>query len=93
MNNKQNFLNHLQVSFRDYFTTMEKTSLEKVQTKSYIDGLMVAGRILGISFDELQQLLAQEQSNINDHVTKSAQAELNNAEDLDIPTFIRNQKN
>jgi hypothetical protein len=71
---------------------MEETPLNKVQTKSYIDGLMVAGRIFGISFDELQQLLAQEQSNINDHVTKSAQAERNNAEDLDIPTFIRKHK-
>ena len=51
---------------------------------------MTAGRIFGISLDELQQILNQEQSRQNEQVTESAQAELHNKENFDVPTYIRN---
>jgi hypothetical protein len=90
MNNKQDFLDHLQTSFRDYFTTDKNAPLEKAKTKSYINGLMAAGRIFGISFDELQQIITTEQTRVNSNVTELVKAEPEDTDDLEIPTFIRN---
>lgn len=47
------------------------------------------GRIFGISFNELQQILIQEQSLITPQKTE---LETPKQKRLDIPTFIRNQQ-
>ncbi|GHA18912.1 hypothetical protein [Oceanisphaera arctica] len=87
MNNKQNFIAHLQTSFRDYFTVVKQSPIERAQAKSYINGLMVAGKIFGISSDELQQILSQEQSFRSTPVT---QDDRYNSEIINIPAYIRN---
>lgn len=90
MNHKQDFLNHLQKSFREYFATIKTTGLSENKTKDYINGLMEAGRIFGISFDELQQILTQEQNRFKLHESElKEESKNNNQKDLNIPAFIR----
>lgn len=87
MDNKQDFLNHLKTSFREYFAMENHSPIERAQAKSYINGLMVAGRIFGISFDELQQVMSQEQSQ---GPTSSVKNDWGNIDPLEIPTIFRN---
>ena len=88
-NAKKEFLDHLQTSFRNYFTPVTNTPIDQAKAKSYINGLMAAGRIFGISFDELQQILIQEQNLRTPNKTK---LEIPKQELLDIPAFIRNHQ-
>jgi hypothetical protein len=88
MDHKQEFLAHLQDSFREYFTKEKQTPTERAQAKSYINGLMVAGRMFGIGFDELQQIMTQEQSRSS---TNSMPVDWDNKAILDIPTYIRDK--
>jgi hypothetical protein len=86
MDNKQLYLTHLQSTFKKYFTNKNNTT-EQAEAKSYINGLMEAGRILGISFDELQEVLIKEQNGV---APKPLKIIMNKEDYLDIPTFIRN---
>ncbi len=87
MDNKQEFIAHLQASFREYFTKEQQTPTERAQAKSYINGLMVAGRMFGISFEELQQIMTREQSR---SVTNTMKNDWGNIDPLEIPTIFRN---
>ncbi|NLJ93654.1 MAG: hypothetical protein GX324_11445, partial [Aeromonadales bacterium] len=50
MDNKQEYLDYLQATFRDYFASVDQKSLiERAQAKSFINGLMVAGKIFSIT--------------------------------------------
>lgn len=86
MNNKQEFLDYLQASFSEYFADISQPAVERAQTKSFINGLMVAGKIFGVSSEELQQVLAQEQ---NPTVRATAQPEFEGSDLIEVPTYIR----
>lgn len=87
MSNKQEYLDYLQATFRDYFASADqKSPLERAQAKSFINGLMVAGKIFGVTSEELQQVLSREQSH---RVTGEATLALSSQELLDIPAYIR----
>ena len=83
MENREKYLTHLQLSFRKYHLMTDSSEQEKV--KIHIQGLMEAGKIFGISFNELQNIVTQEKSNIGAFKEYFAVDEI-----LDIPTSIRN---
>ena len=87
MDNKQEYLDYLQATFRDYFASVEqKSPTERAQAKSFINGLMVAGKIFGVTSEELQQVLSRVQSH---RVTGEAKLAIGSQDYLDIPAYIR----
>lgn len=84
--NKQEFLAYLQASFRDYFADFSQNSADRAQSKSFINGLMVAGKFFGITSEELQQALSREQSH---RLKGSAQIDFTGQDLLEIPAYIR----
>ncbi|MGO1246317.1 MAG: hypothetical protein ACTHY5_11465 [Oceanisphaera sp.] len=86
MDNKQEYLAYLQATFRDYFADIGQTATERAQAKSYINGLMVAGKIFGVTSDELQQVLSREQSH---RVSDSSKLAIQGQDLLEVPTYIR----
>ncbi|MGO2088747.1 MAG: hypothetical protein ACTH2P_03965 [Oceanisphaera sp.] len=86
MDNKQEYLAYLQATFRDYFADIDQTATERAQAKSYINGLMVAGKIFGVTSDELQQVLSREQSH---RVSDSSKLAIQGQDLLEVPTYIR----
>lgn len=88
-NNKQEYLDYLQASFRDYFADVSQSAAERAQAKSFINGLMVAGKIFGISSAELQDALSREQSH---RVSDSTKMTLKGQDLLEIPAYIRLSK-
>lgn len=83
MQNREKYLTHLQTEFRKYYLMTDSSEQEKV--KFHIQGLMEAGKIFGISFDELQNIVTQEKSNIDTFKEYFATDKV-----LDIPKVIRN---
>ncbi|OBT15562.1 hypothetical protein A9264_12915 [Vibrio sp. UCD-FRSSP16_10] len=73
---KQDFLDYLQVEFDKYSAIPTTETQLKFEKKQYINGLMMAARIFGVEFDELEGVLAQPQA-------KAAEQR------LDIPAYIR----
>lgn len=55
----------------------------KQKKKIFIDGLMTAARIVGVSYDELDKIVK----------ANPPQADFETEDDLTIPTYIRNKKN
>ena len=86
MDSKQEYLAYLRASFRDYFAAVGQSAAERAQAKSFINGLMVAGKIFGVTSEELQQALSREQSH---RLSRSAQIEFEGQDLLEIPTYIR----
>jgi len=82
MQNREKYLTHLQVSFRKYHLMTD--SSEQENAKIHIQGLMEAGKIFGISFAELQNIVTQEKTNIDAFKEYFSVDEV-----LDIPTSIR----
>lgn len=89
MDNKQEYLAYLQTSFRDYFADVNQPSLERAKAKSFINGLMVAGKIFGVTSEELQQALSREQSH---RVSDSSKMAIEGQDLLEIPAYIRLKK-
>ncbi|OCH36615.1 hypothetical protein [Aliivibrio fischeri] len=65
------FLDYLDTQFKEYRNSPSAGS--KKEQKAFINGLMKAARIFGVTFDELEQVV---KSNLSEDY-------------LDIPTFIR----
>ncbi|ART83859.1 hypothetical protein CBP31_00005 [Oceanisphaera profunda] len=86
MDKKQEYLEYLQASFRDYFADFEQSAIERVKAKSFINGLMVAGKIFGVTSEELQQALSREQSH---RVSDSTKRALEGQDLIEIPAYIR----
>ena len=86
MENKQEYLAYLRASFRDYFADIGQSAAERAQAKSFINGLMVAGKIFGISSAELQQALSREQSHWLSDPKKMG---LKGQDLIEIPAYIR----
>lgn len=86
MDNKQEYLAYLQASFRDYFADVSQSAAKRTQAKSFINGLMVAGKIFGVTSEELQQALSREQSH---RLGGAAQIDFYGQDLLEIPTDIR----
>ncbi|MFD1006744.1 MULTISPECIES: hypothetical protein [Oceanisphaera] len=86
MDKKQEYLDYLQASFRDYFADIGQSATERAKEKSFINGLMVAGKIFGVTSAELQQALSREQSH---RVSDSTKMALEGQDLLEIPTYIR----
>lgn len=86
MDKKQEYLDYLQASFRDYFADIGQSATERAKAKSFINGLMVAGKIFGVTSAELQQALSREQSH---RVSDSTKMALEGQDLLEIPTYIR----
>lgn len=86
MDKKQEYLEYLQASFRDYFADFEQSAIERAKAKSFINGLMVAGKIFGVTSEELQQALSREQSY---RVSDSRKMALEGQDLLEIPAYIR----
>ncbi|ART79321.1 hypothetical protein [Oceanisphaera avium] len=89
MDHKQEYLEYLRASFRDYFADISQSAAERAQAKSFINGLMVAGKIFGITSEELQQALSQEQHR---RVASTARIDFEDKDLIEIPTYIREQK-
>lgn len=87
--NKKEYLAYLQASFRDYFANFERSAIERTKAKSFINGLMVAGKIFGVTSAELQQALSREHSH---RLSSSAQIEFEGQDWLEISTYIRLQE-
>ena len=86
MDNKQEYLAYLQASFRDYFANFSQSAAERARAKSFINGLMVAGKIFGVTSEELQQALSSEQSH---RLGGTAKIDFEGQDLLEIPTYIR----
>ena len=87
MDHKQAYLDYLQSAFRDYFASAEQQStIERGQTKSFINGLMVAGKIFGVTSEELQQVLSREQGY---RVSDASKLTLGKQDLLEVPAYIR----
>ncbi|MBO1519465.1 hypothetical protein [Oceanisphaera pacifica] len=86
MDNKQEYLAYLQTTFRDYFADASHTAIEREQSKSFINGLMVAGKIFGVTSEELQQVLSREQSH---RVGDSSKVAITGQDALEVPAYIR----
>lgn len=82
MENREKYLTHLQTAFRKYYLLTDSSDQEKA--KIHLQGLMEAGKIFGISFDELQNIVTQEKSNID-----AFKEYFTTDNVLDIPTSIR----
>lgn len=86
MDNKQEYLEYLQATFRDYFADVGQSAAERAQAKSFINGLMIAGKIFGVTSDELHQALSREQ---NRRLSGAAQIAFAGQDLIEIPAYIR----
>lgn len=86
LDHKQEYLDYLQTSFRNYFADFSQSAAERAEAKSFINGLMVAGKIFGVTSAELQQALSREQSH---RLRGAAQIEFEGQDLLEIPAYIR----
>ncbi|BAC94586.1 conserved hypothetical protein [Vibrio vulnificus YJ016] len=81
MESKAELLALLTQEYRDYCEIPVSEVQQKREKKSFINGLMTACRVIGISFDELNEIVG-----VN---TESKFETLE--EKLEIPTYIRNK--
>ena len=82
MQNRDKYLTHLVSEFRKYHLMTDANDKEKM--KIHLHGFMQAGRILGVSFTDLQQVVDQEKENIDAMKVFFASEDIR-----DIPAFIR----
>lgn len=68
----------IEQQFNEYRLIPKKNTQEKSEKKAFINGLMTAARIVGISYDELNVIV------------ESTCIEREESDDLSIPAYIRN---
>ncbi len=85
---KIEFLDYLSVEFKEYCQIPSDEPQVKKEKKQFINGLMKAARIFGVSFDELNAVIESEKRNAG-----HTHPLFNPKDFIDIPTYIRNRVN
>lgn len=88
---KQAFLKLLSDEFRTYYDLPLGERHKREQKRQYINGLMVASRLFGVSFEELDKVAKQSHSQHASAPGNTRQYSPAELDYLDIPAFIRNQ--
>ena len=78
---KAELLELIHNEYQYYCSIPESEPKKKGDKKQFINGLMTASRVIGISYDELNKIVQT-----NPNASLSEEDEL-----LDVPTFVRNK--
>ncbi|GEM78078.1 hypothetical protein [Vibrio superstes] len=78
MNNKQAFVDLLSEEYQQHLAIPATQSHKKRESKQFIRGLMTASRLLGVSFDELSEVVGCQSNQVS-----------SNEDMLEVPTYIR----
>ncbi|WP_417869482.1 hypothetical protein [Vibrio furnissii] len=80
------FLTHLKNELHNYHQLDSQNEQAKRERKLYINGMMVAARLLGVSFQVLEEITNNE---LKEHI--DLLATLDQEAILDIPSYLRNK--
>ncbi|GHA10779.1 hypothetical protein [Oceanisphaera arctica] len=81
---KTEFLGYLSVEFQEYCQIPSEDIQEKQEKKQFINGLMKAARIFGVSFDELTAVVKSEQPDAGPSFSVSSPEDI-----IKVPAYIR----